>query len=114
MTCKLIALTPRGYAANTWNLFDGFLVIVSIVDVVLSQSKLLTGSSLSVLRVFRLVSRHPTIFYLHLSTAILIIFRKLFNILYNFSAKSKTVVDVVFNIRLNTSVNFFLATFMRK
>ena len=56
MIFKLIALTPRGYARNNWNLFDGFLVIASLLDLILSESKLLPSSSLSVMRVFRLVS----------------------------------------------------------
>jgi len=55
MACKLIALTPRGYARNNWNLFDGFLVIASLLDLILSESKLIPSSSLSVMRVFRLL-----------------------------------------------------------
>ena len=57
MICKLIALTPRGYARNNWNLFDGFLVIASLLDLILSELKQLPSSSLSVMRVFRLVSQ---------------------------------------------------------
>eukprot|EP00795_Rhopilema_esculentum_P002961 gene2961-1213_t len=55
MIFKLIALTPRGYARNNWNLFDGFLVVASLLDLVLSESQLVAGSGLSVMRVFRLL-----------------------------------------------------------
>ena len=56
MIFKLIAYTPRVYARNPWNLFDGFLVIVSIIDVLLTVTNAIEGGSLKVLRVFRLVS----------------------------------------------------------
>lgn len=32
MYIKLIALTPRGYIRDGMNCFDGFIVIVSVVD----------------------------------------------------------------------------------
>ncbi len=61
MLCKLIALTPRGYAKNKWNLFDGFLVLASLADLIMSELVFKNDSSndssvLSVMRVFRLVS----------------------------------------------------------
>lgn len=55
MIFKLIAYTPRVYARNPWNLFDGFLVIVSIIDVLLTVTNAIEGGSLKVLRVFRLM-----------------------------------------------------------
>ena len=56
MLLKLTAYTPRGYVQNSWNIFDGFLVIVSTVDLLLSKTGAVSGNTLSVLRVFRLVS----------------------------------------------------------
>ena len=56
MLIKVVALTPRGYLKNNWNVFDGTLVIISIIDIVLSISNVVDGNELAVLKVFRLVS----------------------------------------------------------
>ena len=56
MLIKVPALTPRGYLKNNWNVFDGTLVIISIIDIVLSKSNVVDGNQLAVLKVFRLVS----------------------------------------------------------
>ena len=56
MLIKVLALTPRGYLKNNWNVFDGTLVIISIIDIVLSKSNVVDGNELAVLKVFRLVS----------------------------------------------------------
>eukprot|EP00794_Sanderia_malayensis_P020465 gene20465-22481_t len=47
----------QGYARNNWNLFDGILVLASLMDLILSGLKMLDDSSstLSVMRVFRLL-----------------------------------------------------------
>ena len=62
MTLKLIALSPKGYVNDKMNIFDGFIVVVSVIDYVLSASldlKALRGfrviRSLRVLRVTRLL-----------------------------------------------------------
>lgn len=56
MIAKVLGYTPKGYIKNKWNLFDGFLVIVSLIDIILNESGAVTGGELSVLKVFRLVS----------------------------------------------------------
>lgn len=57
MVLKLIALGPRGYVNSRWNIFDGFIVVISIVDLILERVvKVGSGAGLSVLRTFRLVS----------------------------------------------------------
>lgn len=57
MVLKLTALGPRGYVKSRWNIFDGFIVVISIVDLILERGiKVGNGAGLSVLRTFRLVS----------------------------------------------------------
>lgn len=57
MVLKLTALGPRGYVKSRWNIFDGFIVLISIVDLILERGvKVGNGAGLSVLRTFRLVS----------------------------------------------------------
>lgn len=51
MVIKIIGLKPRGYVADSFNIFDGVVVIISIVELGASDS----GGSLSVLRSFRLM-----------------------------------------------------------
>ena len=57
MLIKLTALSPRGYVQSRWNLLDGFLVVVSVVDlgIVLCVPRVTQGVGFSVLRTFRLV-----------------------------------------------------------
>ena len=56
MVLKLVAFGPRGYVKTRWNIFDGFIVVISIVDLILVLAKIGGGAGLSVLRTFRLVS----------------------------------------------------------
>lgn len=56
MVLKLIASGLRGYLKSRWNIFDGFIVVISIVDLILELAKIGNGAGLSVLRTFRLVS----------------------------------------------------------
>ena len=56
MLIKVLALTPRGYLKNNWNVFDGTLVVISTIDIALSISNVVDGNQLAVLKVFRLVS----------------------------------------------------------
>ena len=50
---KLTAYSPVDFVSNSWNLFDSVIVVVSLVDLFVSE--LLPG--LTILRAFRLVSR---------------------------------------------------------
>ena len=52
---KLTAFGIKAYCKNNWNLFDGIIVILSMVDMALTYSKTISGAGLSVLRTFRLV-----------------------------------------------------------
>ena len=57
MVLKVTAFGPRGYVKSRWNIFDGFIVVISIVDLILERGvKVGNGAGLSVLRTFRLVS----------------------------------------------------------
>lgn len=57
MILKLIALGVKKYVKIAWNLFDGVIVIVSIIDLTLERvGSGGGGGALSVLRTFRLVS----------------------------------------------------------
>jgi len=59
MIIKLLGLGPRGYVKDTWNVFDGFIVLMSTVDVILTQTDSDSGggilSVLKVMRTFRLI-----------------------------------------------------------
>ena len=50
MVMKLIGLGFKGYVSDKMNIFDGILVLVSIVDILV----LISGVRLAVLRAFRL------------------------------------------------------------
>lgn len=57
---KLLALGPREYAQDKFNLFDGLIVISSLLELILSPPDILTGGTggdagggLSALRSFR-------------------------------------------------------------
>lgn len=39
MLCKLVALGPRLYIKDKWNIFDGIVVIVSVVDTVMELTQ---------------------------------------------------------------------------
>ena len=54
---KVIAFGPCGYVKSRWNIFDGFIVVISIVDLILERVvNVGNGAGLSVLRTLRLVS----------------------------------------------------------
>ena len=55
MILKLVAFGIKEYCKNKWNLFDGTIVILSVLDMVLTYSGAISGAGLSVLRTFRLV-----------------------------------------------------------
>ncbi|XP_068681874.1 sodium channel protein 1 brain-like isoform X2 [Montipora foliosa] len=55
MVLKLIAFGVKGYCKNKWNLFDGTIVILSVLDMALTYSETIDGAGLSVLRTFRLL-----------------------------------------------------------
>lgn len=57
MILKLIALGIKKYVKIAWNVFDGVIVLMSIVDMTMEYSKVggSAGGALSVLRTFRLV-----------------------------------------------------------
>lgn len=56
MILKLIALKPRGYIKSRWNVFDGVVAVISLIDTVLTLSNLIDSTGTSVFRSFRLVS----------------------------------------------------------
>lgn len=56
MILKLIAFKFRDYIKSRWNIFDGLVVVISLVDTVLTLSNLIDNTGTSVLRSFRLVS----------------------------------------------------------
>lgn len=56
MILKLIAFKFRGYIKSRWNIFDGVVVVISLIDTVLTLSNLINNTGTSVLRSFRLVS----------------------------------------------------------
>ena len=56
MIVKLVILTPKGYARDSFNLFDGFIVVMSVVDVSLTFSGSGGGGgAISAMRGFRLL-----------------------------------------------------------
>ena len=56
MILKLIALKPHGYIKSRWNIFDGVVAVISLIDTVLTLSNLIDSTGTSVFRSFRLVS----------------------------------------------------------
>jgi len=64
MFVKILGFTFRGYLKSKWNVFDGTLVIASVIDILLSKTGAVDGNQLSVLKVFRLVSFTITIYFL--------------------------------------------------
>ena len=62
-TLKILGYTFRGYLKNKWNVFDGMLVIVSFVDIVLSKANIVDPGQLSIFKVLRLVSRTKPLKY---------------------------------------------------
>lgn len=58
MIVKLIALGPMYYIQGRWNIFDGIIVIISLVDTGLELADFRESSGTSVFRTFRLVSQY--------------------------------------------------------
>ena len=56
MILKLIALKPSGYIKSRWNIFDGVVAVISLIDTVLTLSNLIDSTGTNVFRSFRLVS----------------------------------------------------------
>ena len=55
MAVKLVGLTPRGYVADKFNIFDGVVVIVSVVELIITSATGDGGGMLSALRTGRLL-----------------------------------------------------------
>ncbi|XP_031566038.1 sodium channel protein type 2 subunit alpha-like isoform X2 [Actinia tenebrosa] len=55
MILKLMVFGPRGYVKSRWNIFDGFIVIISVIDLMAELLITEHDSGLSVLRTFRLL-----------------------------------------------------------
>ena len=55
MIVKLVALGPLYYLQGRWNIFDGIIVIISLVDTGLELADFKESSGTSVFRTFRLV-----------------------------------------------------------
>ena len=56
MILKLLAFGLRRYLKSRWNLFDGLVVFISMVDILVEVVTKKDNGSLSILRSFRLVS----------------------------------------------------------
>ncbi|XP_053568794.1 sodium channel protein type 2 subunit alpha-like [Bombina bombina] len=62
MVFKLIALDPYYYFQKGWNIFDGIIVSISLVDIALSSSRgFAVLRSFRLLRVFKLAKSWPTL-----------------------------------------------------
>lgn len=57
MVAKLVAMDPYYYFQEGWNIFDGFIVSLSLMELGLANVE-----GLSVLRSFRLVNTHPSLY----------------------------------------------------
>ena len=58
MLIKLIGMGPRVYVKDQFNIFDAFVVLISIVDLIINYSVTTSGggaSAISALRAFRLM-----------------------------------------------------------
>lgn len=56
MIFKLIVFKFCGYIKSCWNIFDGVVVVISFIDIVLILLNFIDNMGISVLRLFRLVS----------------------------------------------------------
>ena len=52
---QMVAFELKGYFSSYWNVFDFFVVAVSILEIILVYANINAGSGLSVLRSFRLL-----------------------------------------------------------
>jgi len=55
MVIKLVGLGPRLYAQDGFNVFDGTIVVFSLVEIAVSKALGLDGASVTLLRTFRLL-----------------------------------------------------------
>jgi voltage-gated sodium channel type IV alpha len=55
MVLKITAFGFRGYVRSRWNIFDGIVVCISIIDVIIEISTTTDNGDLSILRSFRLL-----------------------------------------------------------
>ena len=55
MVLKLVGLGLRGYVSDAFNIFDGVVVVISLVDLIMTALSVGSGSGLGVLRSFRLL-----------------------------------------------------------
>lgn len=55
MMLKVVALGPMYYLQGRWNIFDGIIVVISLVDTGLELADFRESSGTSVFRTFRLV-----------------------------------------------------------
>lgn len=58
MMLKMTALGPKKYMTSHWNVFDGLVVVVSLIELTLYYSQVLSTRGLSVIRTFRLVRKY--------------------------------------------------------
>jgi len=56
MLLKLIALGIFGYVKSMWNIFDGIVVLMSIVDVIIEIAIKSDNGDFTIIRSLRLVS----------------------------------------------------------
>lgn len=61
MILKLVALGPMYYIQGRWNIFDGIIVVISLVDTGLELADFRESSGTSVFRTFRLVRTYCTV-----------------------------------------------------
>ena len=66
---KLMAMSPKYYFQEGWNIFDFIIVSLSLGELVMDNSEV---SGLSVLRSFRLVSRIKKDIYIKIITLLLL------------------------------------------
>jgi len=57
MLLKLIALGIFGYVKSMWNIFDGIVVLMSIVDVIIEIAIKSDNGDFTIIRSLRLVSK---------------------------------------------------------
>ena len=55
MVLKLIALGPVGYTKSMWNIFDGLVVLMSIIDVIIEIAVSANNGDFTIIRSLRLV-----------------------------------------------------------
>lgn len=84
MILKLLVLGFKVYLSNRWNIFDGIVVIISVVDFIVVQTQGTEATGTSVLRTFRLVSNHSRLMVLTERDALIIIAGFFSNSIFHF------------------------------